>query len=97
MASGDADGLIYFWKHIENVDESRLIETKKVDENGEEIVKDREIWRREPFFIKHEGEVTNLCWSPDGVKLASVSMDNSLLIHNLKKTGKKSIFNLSLI
>lgn len=56
---------------------------KKIDGKEEEFPRNRENWRRAlrcPF--KHDEEVTNLCWSPDSTKLASVSMDNSVLIHN---------------
>lgn len=43
-----------------------------------------ENWRVLPGLRAHSGDVTHVCWSPDGQRLASASVDNLVIIWNVR-------------
>lgn len=64
-----------------------LQDGKNFENIDDDFPKNRENWQRALNSpLKHDEEVTNLCWSPDSNKIASASMDNSILIHD-SRTG----------
>ncbi|KAI1716780.1 chromatin assembly factor 1 subunit B [Ditylenchus destructor] len=88
IASGDIDGCVLIWR--ENpMDEEESRKETLLDDDSSDIPPNKENWvraLRTPF--RHDRDVTNLCWSPDSLMVASVSMDDSILCHRVD-TGKR--------
>uniref|UniRef100_A0A183BZ19 WD_REPEATS_REGION domain-containing protein n=1 Tax=Globodera pallida TaxID=36090 RepID=A0A183BZ19_GLOPA len=97
IASGDADGFLYVWKlEQQSVAESEVQVMEGVTEERKrggdpemDIPPNKETWVRAfRSPIRHDGDVTGLCWSPDSQMLASVSMDDSVAVHRAD-SGKR--------
>lgn len=80
LASGDSDGRIAVWQLSSAPNNAPPID---------DLPPNKENWVR-MRILNHDSEVTNLAWSPDGKLLASVSNDESLLIHDVT-TGKRNV------
>ncbi|VDL78554.1 unnamed protein product [Nippostrongylus brasiliensis] len=80
LASGDSDGRIAIWQ---------LSDVPSTAPAIDDLPPNKENWVR-MRIINHDSEVTNLAWSPDGKLLASVSNDESLLIHDVT-SGKRCV------
>ncbi|VDM57041.1 unnamed protein product [Angiostrongylus costaricensis] len=80
LASGDSDGRIAIWQ---------LSDTATIAPPVDDLPPNKENWVR-IRVLNHDSEVTSLAWSPDGRLLASVSNDESLLVHNVS-SGKRSV------
>ncbi|PIO60666.1 WD domain, G-beta repeat protein [Teladorsagia circumcincta] len=69
LASGDSDGRIAVWQ---------LSDTPNIAPAIDDLPPNKENW-----ILNHDSEVTSVAWSPDGKLLASVSNDESLLVHDV--------------
>uniref|UniRef100_A0A914V5U3 Chromatin assembly factor 1 subunit B n=1 Tax=Plectus sambesii TaxID=2011161 RepID=A0A914V5U3_9BILA len=79
LASGDSDGLICIW-HVNHSSAPDIFANEDMPPN-------KENWMVAKRLFGHVKEVCDLCWSPDGSLIASVSVDKSLIIYNAE-TGK---------
>lgn len=52
---------------------------------GEKTTENEENWQFEKSMRKHIEDVSDLCWSPDGLFLISGSIDNSAVYWDVKK------------
>lgn len=80
LASGDSDGRIAIWQ---------LSDAPTIAPPVDDLPPNKENWVR-MRVLNHDSEVTSLAWSPNGNLLASVSNDESLLVHDVF-TGKRCV------
>uniref|UniRef100_A0A7I5E617 ANAPC4_WD40 domain-containing protein n=1 Tax=Haemonchus contortus TaxID=6289 RepID=A0A7I5E617_HAECO len=80
LASGDSDGRIAIWQLSDAPNTAPAID---------DLPPNKENWVR-LRILNHDSEVTSVAWSPDGRLLASVSNDESLLVHDVT-SGKRCV------
>ncbi|VDK18178.1 unnamed protein product, partial [Anisakis simplex] len=84
LASGDCDGQVFLWKIGPEVPIASSIETCQMDD----LPPNKENWVRMRAPLRHDSDVCSLCWNGDGQYLATVSNDESIVVHNIK-TGSR--------
>lgn len=77
LASGGDDSVVLIYEQLEGVGQSAAF-------GGGGGGGETENWRVRRPLRAHAGDVTDVCWSPDGEKLASASVDNVIYIWNVR-------------
>lgn len=89
LASGDDDSLIFIWKlcekDLENVDSNEM---KPVGNLIDTEVISIETWKTYKILRGHNQDVSDLCWSQDGQKLVSGSVDNNVFVWDVHRGSK---------
>ncbi|MFH4981439.1 hypothetical protein AB6A40_008148 [Gnathostoma spinigerum] len=83
LASGDCEGSIFVWKVGPITAQNDLIVS-----GSDDMPPNKENWIRARQPFRHDSDVCALCWNLDGTLIASVSNDDSVLVHNVL-TGKR--------
>ena len=66
---------------VKMVEETATVHKRDADPEMD-IPPNKENWARAfRSPIRHDGDVTGICWSPDSLMVASVSMDDSVAVH----------------
>ncbi|VDM39007.1 unnamed protein product [Toxocara canis] len=84
LASGDCGGQICLWKIGPEISPSSMADVSEQDD----MPPNRENWIRTRAHLRHDSDVCALCWSADSRYLATVSNDESLIVHNVA-TGSR--------
>ncbi|VDN27612.1 unnamed protein product [Gongylonema pulchrum] len=75
IASGDCDGCLVIWK---------ISETKKPSPAPADktLPSDLENWQRFKTPERHNSDICSLCWSPDSIRFATASKDESIAAYD---------------
>lgn len=90
LASGDDDSLIFIWKLCEKDTEKEERIEPKITGNvfiDSEVIA-VETWKTYKILRGHNQDVSDLCWSQDGQKLVSGSVDNNVFVWDVHRGSK---------
>lgn len=76
LASGGDDAVVLIYEQLPGEGQSAAFAASSSAST--------ENWRVRRPLRAHSGDVTDVCWSPDGEKLASASVDNAIYIWNVR-------------
>ncbi|XP_038202295.1 chromatin assembly factor 1 subunit B [Arvicola amphibius] len=88
LASGGDDAVILLWK----MNDSKEPEPSAFQEEDEAQL-NKENWTVVKTLRGHLEDVYDICWATDGNLMASASVDNTVIIWDVNKGQKISIFN----
>nr|XP_048278697.1 chromatin assembly factor 1 subunit B [Myodes glareolus] len=88
LASGGDDAVILLWK----MNDSKEPEPSAFQEEDEAQL-NKENWTVVKTLRGHLEDVYDICWATDGNLMASASVDNTVIIWDVSKGQKISIFN----
>ncbi|XP_075449900.1 chromatin assembly factor 1 subunit B [Ascaphus truei] len=86
LASGGDDAAILLWKLNDKEPEQTPFEE-------DDLVLNKENWTVFKTLRGHLEDVYDMCWTPDGLFMASASVDNTAIMWDVTRGQKLSIFN----
>ena len=83
LASADSGGTVFIWKLSLDLPPQTV-----VSDNVDDFPPNKENWVRLRAPLRHDSDVSAVCWSNDSLYLASVSNDESIVVQNVR-TGSR--------
>lgn len=88
LASGGDDAVILLWKMNDSKEPEQI-----AFQDEDEAQLNKENWTVVKTLRGHLEDVYDICWATDGNMMASASVDNTVIIWDVSKGQKISIFN----